>query len=45
MQYAKPEVNCLVNAATAIQSGSKHENASSDAVAPYTTISAYEADE
>lgn len=45
MKYAKPEVQCLADAAKAIQSGSKGTVTTTDAVIPHTTVSAYEADE
>jgi len=45
MKYMKPEVQCLAEAAKTIQSGSKGSQLTTDSMFPYTTTSAYEADE
>lgn len=45
MKYEKPQIQDLTNAVSAVQSAGKGDEQSSDTVPPYTTISAYEADE
>jgi len=45
MKYAKPQIQCLTNAVTAVQSGAKGDEPATDSALPNTTISAYEADE
>ena len=45
MKYAKPNIQNIAKAIAAVQSAGKGDESSNDSVAPYTTISAYEADE
>ncbi len=45
MKYAKPQIQHLTNAVVAVQGAGKGDEQSTDSAAPYTTISAYEADE